>query len=139
MEVSKNLEVLNTGEILKVIATDPEFFFDIRVWTKSTENTLMNVEKEHGQIIAYIKKGAPESHVGNYGVLPTGENIIGFSGELDKNIASFIIANGSVTMGRKVTMFFTFWGRNILRKSNHVRVKKTFLERMFGRIMPRGA
>jgi CoA-disulfide reductase len=139
MSVSKNIESLNTGEILKVTATDPGFYSDVKVWAKSTENTLMGVEKEAGTIIAYIKKGVPESHVGNYGNLPKNKNIIVFSGDLDKAIASFIIANGSVAMGRKVTMFFTFWGLNILRKPKRVRVKKTFLERLFGKMMPRGA
>ena len=61
-----------------------------------------------------------------------------FSGDLDKAIASFIIATGSAAMGNKVTMFFTFWGLNILRKDQHVPAKKTFLEKMFGKMMPRG-
>lgn len=61
-----------------------------------------------------------------------------FSGDLDKAIASFIIATGSAAMGSEVTMFFTFWGLNVLRKSEKVPVKKTFLENMFGRMMPRG-
>ena len=61
-----------------------------------------------------------------------------FSGDLDKAIASFIIATGSAAMGNKVTMFFTFWGLNILRKEQVVPVKKTFLENMFGKMMPRG-
>ena len=41
-------------------------------------------------------------------------------------------------MGRKVTIFFTFWGLNILRRPERVRVKKTLVEGMFGRMMPRG-
>ncbi|MGZ6503111.1 MAG: DsrE/DsrF/DrsH-like family protein [Tumebacillaceae bacterium] len=61
-----------------------------------------------------------------------------FSGDLDKAIASFIIATGSAAMGSEVTMFFTFWGLNILRKAERVPAKKTFMEKMFGRMMPRG-
>ena len=41
-------------------------------------------------------------------------------------------------MGRKVTMFFTFWGLNLLRKPKKQKVKKSFMERMFGIMMPRG-
>jgi len=41
-------------------------------------------------------------------------------------------------MGRKVTMFYTFWGLNALRRSNKVHVKKTLIEKMFGAMMPRG-
>ena len=62
-----------------------------------------------------------------------------FSGDLDKAIASFIIANGAASMGKKVTMFFTFWGINILRKNENVSVKKSFIEGMFGKMMPRGS
>ncbi len=72
---------------------------------------------------------------------PTGnnKNIIVFSGDLDKAIASFIIANASAAMGRKVSMFFTFWGLNILRKSEKVKTKKDIISRMFGFMMPRGS
>ncbi|MDA5110910.1 DsrE/DsrF/DrsH-like family protein [Brevibacillus thermoruber] len=64
--------------------------------------------------------------------------LIVFDGDLDKAIASFIIANGAAAMGKKVTMFFTFWGLNILRKDQVVPVKKGFLEKMFAWMMPRG-
>lgn len=62
-----------------------------------------------------------------------------FSGDLDKAIASFIIANGAASMGKKVTMFFTFWGLNILRKHEKVSVQKGFMDKMFGFMMPRGS
>ena len=68
-----------------------------------------------------------------------GKNIIVFSGDLDKAIASFIIANASASMGRKVSMFFTFWGLNVLRKPEKVSVKKDFISTMFGKMMPRGS
>lgn len=67
------------------------------------------------------------------------KTIIMFSGELDKAMAGFIIANGAAAMGDDVTMFFTFWGLNILRKPEKIPVKKGFLEAMFGWMMPRGA
>ena len=62
-----------------------------------------------------------------------------FSGELDKALAALIIANGAASMGRKVTLFFTFWGLNILRKNERVHVKKSPIEKMFGIMMPRGS
>ena len=67
------------------------------------------------------------------------KTIIVFSGDLDKALASFIIANGAAAMGNEVAMFFTFWGLNILRKPGKIRTKKGFLEAMFGWMMPRGA
>ncbi|TMW72996.1 DsrE/DsrF/DrsH-like family protein [Alteribacter natronophilus] len=65
--------------------------------------------------------------------------MIVFDGDLDKAMASFIIATGAAAMGKQVTMFFTFWGLNVLRKDEAVNVKnKNFLEKMFGKMMPRG-
>ncbi len=65
--------------------------------------------------------------------------IVLFSGDLDKAIAAFIIANGAAAYDHDVTIFFTFWGLNTLRKEELVPVKKGFLEKMFGGMMPRGA
>lgn len=65
--------------------------------------------------------------------------IVLFSGDLDKAIAAFIIANGAAAYDHEVTIFFTFWGLNILRKDEVVKVKKGWLEKAFGWMMPRGA
>jgi peroxiredoxin family protein len=67
------------------------------------------------------------------------KTIIVFSNDLDKVMASFIITNGALAMGDEVTLFFTFWGLNVLRKEEYIPVKKGFLEMMFGWMMPRGA
>lgn len=67
------------------------------------------------------------------------KTIIMFSGELDKAMAGLIIANGAAAMGDDVTIFFTFWGLNVLRKAQKIKVKKQFMEKMFGFMMPRGA
>ena len=69
----------------------------------------------------------------------TDKTLVVFSDAFDKAMAAFIIANGASAMGGKVTMFFTFWGLNLLRRSQAVSVRKTFIERMFGWMMPRGA
>ncbi|WP_338556363.1 DsrE/DsrF/DrsH-like family protein [Paenibacillus sp. KS-LC4] len=65
--------------------------------------------------------------------------IVLFSGELDKAIAAFIIANGAAAYDHEVTIFFTFWGLNTLRKDQPITLKKSILEKMFGKMMPRGA
>lgn len=64
--------------------------------------------------------------------------IVLFSGELDKAIAAFIIANGAAAYEHEVTIFFTFWGLNMLRKDELVRTNKGLLEKAFGWMMPRG-
>jgi len=67
------------------------------------------------------------------------KTMIMFSGDLDKAMAGLIIANGAAAMGDEVTIFFTFWGLNVLRKAQAIKVKKTFMEKIFGWMMPRGA
>jgi peroxiredoxin family protein len=67
------------------------------------------------------------------------KTIILFSGEFDKVMAAFVIANGAAAMDDEVTMFFTFWGLNALRKDAQVPTSgKTTLQKMFGAMMPRG-
>ncbi len=65
--------------------------------------------------------------------------IVLFSGDYDKAMAAYIIANGAAAYDHEVTIFHTFWGLNTLRKEEMVPVKKGFLEKMFGKMMPRGA
>ncbi|WP_394235882.1 DsrE/DsrF/DrsH-like family protein [Niallia oryzisoli] len=65
--------------------------------------------------------------------------IILFSGEYDKAMAAYIIANGAAAYDHEVTIFHTFWGLNALRRDENIQVKKGFMEKMFGKMMPRGA
>jgi len=64
--------------------------------------------------------------------------IVLFSGDYDKAMAAYIIANGAAAYDHEVTIFHTFWGLNALRKDEYVKVKKTFIEKVFGKMMPRG-
>jgi peroxiredoxin family protein len=70
----------------------------------------------------------------------SGLSMVVFSGDLDKVLAAMIIANGAAAMDLPVSIFFTFWGLNVLRREGpvHVASKKTMVEGMFGRMMPRG-
>ncbi len=142
MQVKASMADLREGEILKVTASDPGFYEDIKAWCKRTNNELVNIEKSGGTIHAFIKKNLGENQVNQCEQnLPVKDNktLVVFSGDLDKAIASFIIANGAASMGKKVTMFFTFWGLNILRKPEKVSVQKGFMDKMFGSMMPRGS
>lgn len=65
--------------------------------------------------------------------------IVLFSGEYDKAMAAYIIANGAAAYGHEVTIFHTFWGLNALRKDEAIQVKKGFMEKVFGKMMPRGS
>jgi NADPH-dependent 2,4-dienoyl-CoA reductase/sulfur reductase-like enzyme/peroxiredoxin family protein/TusA-related sulfurtransferase/rhodanese-related sulfurtransferase len=132
------------GEVLEITSTDPAFGSDIYAWAGRTGNTVLSVAKDKGIVRVELKKGVEESAEPESKKVLTGsedhdKTIVVFSGDLDKAIASFIIANGAAAMGRKVTMFFTFWGLNVLRRPEKVSVAKSFIEKMFGWMMPRGA
>lgn len=141
MQVKSCTDEMKEGQTLKVSASDQGFYEDIKAWCKRTNNELLNLQNEGGIITAYIKKGIVIDNEANIAPITAKDNktIVVFSGDLDKAIASFIIANGAATMGKKVTMFFTFWGLNILRKHEGVSVKKGVMDRMFGMMMPRGS
>lgn len=143
MKVFKTIHEINDGEIIKISATDIGFAKDIESWCNRTKNTLVKIEKNNKEVLAYIQKGTsfptlgPTS--GSAAPVNNGKTLIVFSGDLDKVLAAFIIATGGASMGRKVTMFFTFWGLNALRKAEKVKVKKPFMDAMFGAMMPKGA
>ena len=141
MKVFDTMKTLNDNDIMEVKATDPAFQEDIKTWCKSTGNELLEVKFENKAFIAKIKKGVKEDNSMTMQYKNrNNKSMIVFSNDLDKAIASFIIANGAASMGRKVTMFFTFWGLNILRKpKNSGIVKKDFISRMFGVMMPKGS
>jgi len=141
MKVHETISGMNENEMLKVSATDMGFAADIDSWCRRTGNTLVKTERQNKENIVYIKKGTENMSQKENQIIetPQGKTIIVFSGDLDKVLASFIIANGAASMGRPVTMFFTFWGLNALRKSNGPSVKKPFMDRMFGAMMPKGS
>ena len=157
MKVNETLKKMPEGSRLQVSATDMGFARDIDAWCRRTGNTLLSTERQGGENIVTIQKGTAPSSAVDAASCPShnrddlsaaswpshdrddqGKTIIVFDGDLDKVLASFIIANGAAAMGRPVTMFFTFWGLNALRKPEKVHVKKPFIEKMFGFMMPRG-
>ena len=142
MEVFKAVSGMKEGELLQVTASDPGFAKDVGSWCRRTGNTLVTNEQRGGEYIATIRKGAEKAVSQSEAAAdaaPKGKTIIVFDGDMDKVLASFVIANGALAMGRPVTMFFTFWGLTALRRSSKVKVKKSFMEKMFGFMLPRGA
>ncbi len=138
IKTKQAMDGLSEGDVLIIKATDPGFKKDIGVWAEKTGNSMISVDSKGGLIEAQILKGKEQAH--NRPALEKDrQTIVGFSGDMDKAIATLIIANGALAMGKEVSIFYTFWGLNILRKSNKVKVKKTFIDRLFGAMMPRGA
>ncbi|MHC6178875.1 CoA-disulfide reductase [Clostridium sp. JNZ X4-2] len=141
MQVKAYMDDLTEGQILKATASDPGFYEDIKAWCQRTNNELVDLNRDKSTVTAFIKKNSTkvENHIQNTSSIRDNKTLVVFSGDLDKAIASFIIANGALSMGKKVTMFFTFWGLNILRKHEKVPAKKGFMDSMFGFMMPRGS
>lgn len=137
MKVNETLNEMENDEILKVSASDMGFLKDVASWCDKTGNTLLKSERVAQENIAYIKKGTASTV--KKSEVKEGKTLVVFSGDLDKVLASFIIANGAAAMNRPVTMFFTFWGLNALRKSEHVKVKKPLIDKLFCLMMPRGS
>lgn len=65
-------------------------------------------------------------------------SMIVFSGDLDKHLASMIIATGAAAMGMEVVLFYTFWGTAALRDPKKRAKGKNLIEKMFGLMLPRG-
>jgi len=140
MKLYNKSKEVNEGDIITVKATDFGFANDVKAWSDRTGNKLISVEQEGSIITAKIQKGLGQKEAAQAVTATTmDKTMVIFSGDLDKALAGFIIANGAASMGHKVTMFFTFWGLNILRKDNPPEVKKNLVEKMFGFMMPRGA
>ena len=141
MEVFKSVSNMQNGEILEVTASDPGFAKDVVSWCRRTGNPLLSNEVRNGEYVAVIQRGTntPAKTLQQPSSVDKGKTIIVFDGDMDKVLASFVIANGALAMGRPVTMFFTFWGLTALRRENKVKVKKNFMEKMFGAMLPRGS
>ena len=139
LKLYNKVKEVNPGDVITVQATDFGFTSDVAAWSDRTGNRLLSIDSADGVITAKIQKGAEKTDVKTTGPMTQDKTMVVFSGDLDKAIAAFIIANGAASMGHKVTMFFTFWGLNILRKDNAPKVKKNLIEKMFGFMMPRGA
>ena len=139
LQVAQALENLEDGQVLEVKATDQGFYRDMPMWCARTGNTLLCIDKEEKTIVAKLRKGSDEiEEEKTITEIPHNKTMVVFSGDLDKAIASLIIANGAASMGRKVTMFYTFWGLNILRRHEKVQIQKPFIQKAFSSMMPRG-
>lgn len=142
LKVYETVKTMQEGQQLEIEATDFGFAADIKQWCLTTRNTLQSVDVSEGKVKALVRKGLSKQEDINttaaVSEVKEGTTMVVFSGDLDKTIASFIIASGAAAMGKQVTMFFTFWGLNVLRQGKGTPVKKKGLDKMFGMMMPQG-
>ncbi|MBI9103472.1 MAG: FAD-dependent oxidoreductase [Spirochaetales bacterium] len=138
LKLKTEMDKLKPGDQLMEIATDPGFAKDVYSWANMTGNKVISVEQSAGKVTALLQKGrvekAPVSAVPSKGT-----TLVVFSDDMDKALASFVIANGAAASGKEVTMFFTFWGLNIVKKHHKPAVKKDFMGRMFGMMMAKSS
>ena len=146
LQVKNKMDRMAEGQVLRVLATDPGFEADIRSWAEMSGNHFFQTARRpDGRIEALLGKGRTGGLSAEAGAPPVpaaaqeGTTMVVFNGDLDRAIATFIIANGAAASGKKVTLFFTFWGLNIIRKPEHVPAAKSFMDRMFGFMLPRGS
>jgi peroxiredoxin family protein/rhodanese-related sulfurtransferase/TusA-related sulfurtransferase len=144
LKVKENIDRMNEGQLLTIQASDFGFSTDIENWCKNTGNTLIENKIEGNKVLATIQKGNSECNSlpdfkKTEGVLQEtkdGTTMVLFSGDLDKALASMIIASGAAAYGKEVTVFCTFWGLTLLKKN---KIKKSGIAKLFDMMLPSSA
>ena len=138
MQVKKAMDTLAPGEQVEIVATDAGFARDASAWCDTTGNRLIGSHEEKGRYTVTIEKGDPAAVCPSSAgaIAGRGKTLILFSDDLDKALAIFVLANGAAATGQKVTVFFTFWGLNVLKKVQKPKVKKDIFGKMFGMMLP---
>lgn len=137
LKLKKTIETIKAGERIEISATDSGFPRDAEAWCHTTGNIFIDKHSENGIHHVVIEKsntGARETD--NVNKEEKGKTLILFSDDLDKAIATFVLANGAAATGKKVSIFFTFWGLNAIKKTKKPKVKKDVFGKMFGWALP---
>ncbi|WP_455590557.1 FAD-dependent oxidoreductase [Bacteroides sp.] len=136
LKMKKTMDTLVPGERVEIVSTDPGFSRDAAAWCNSTGNSLVSKESDGGKSVVVIEKGEPKSCSMVTSCDGKGKTFIMFSDDLDKALATFVLANGAAATGQKVTIFFTFWGLNVIKKLHKPKVEKDIFGKMFGMMLP---
>ena len=136
LKMKKTMDGLASGERVEITATDPGFPRDAAAWCSSTGNQLISKEASGGKSVVIIEKGEPKACNIVTSCEDKGKTFIMFSDDLDKALATFVLANGAAATGQKVTIFFTFWGLNVIKKLHKPKTEKDIFGKMFGMMLP---
>ena len=137
LKLKQAMDVLAVGQQLEVRATDAGFPRDAEAWCRTTGHKFLGKRAEGGIQIVEIEKAAPQVvEATRPQTSEQGKTLILFSDDLDKTLATFVLANGAAATGKKVSIFFTFWGLNAIKKVRKPKVKKDIFGRMFGWMLP---
>lgn len=136
MQLKKSYDQINNGDRLEIKVTDQAFGEDLSGWCRMVGAKLISINNSGGVVTACIEKVEKAQTCEMVANAKDNKTLIVFSDDLDKALASFVIANGALASGKKVSIFFTFWGLNVIKKINKPTVKKDFLGKMFGMMLP---
>ena len=136
MKLKKAMDSATVGDRVEVQATDAGFPRDAGAWCKSTGNKIVEMNADGGYHTVVVEKAS--SHRREVQTLTDSKNktLIMFSDDLDRALATFVLANGAAATGHKVSVFFTFWGLNVIKRERKPAVKKDIFGRMFSWMMP---
>ena len=136
MKIKQAIDSIGEGERIEMVATDAGFSRDAQAWCNTTGNILISNSEEKGKYTVVIEKGSPQACRTATSCDGKAKTLIMFSDDLDKALATFVLANGAAATGQKVSIFFTFWGLNVIKKVAKPKVKKDIFGRMFGMMLP---
>ncbi len=137
LKLKKEMEKLLLGQRLEITATDAGFSRDAESWCRMTGNRIVEVSSHAGKYKVVVEKATScAAEAVRQEPEGKGKTFILFSDDLDKTLATFVLANGAAATGQKVTVFFTFWGLNAIKKVAKPSVKKDAFGKMFGWMMP---
>lgn len=139
MKLKQAVEDSAVGERILIEATDPGFARDAQAWCESTGNNFISHETAKGINTITVEKGNSGIVARQTSDKGKGKSFILFSDDLDKALATFVLANGAAATGEKTTIFFTFWGLNAIKKDQKPKTKKDVFGRMFDRMLPSGS
>ncbi|WP_373817726.1 DsrE/DsrF/DrsH-like family protein, partial [Porphyromonas loveana] len=140
LKLKQSIDKVPVGEQFRILATDPGFARDAEAWCETTGHKLIAQESQGGKYIVTIEKTACKEEGTCVNETPSrGKTFILFSDDLDKALATFVLANGAAATGEKVTIFFTFWGLNAIKKENPGSVRKDIWGKMFGMMLPKSS
>jgi NADPH-dependent 2,4-dienoyl-CoA reductase/sulfur reductase-like enzyme/peroxiredoxin family protein/rhodanese-related sulfurtransferase/TusA-related sulfurtransferase len=138
MKLQERIAALDPGDEVLAHVSDPGFRLDAPAWAAKNGHTLVELKPEGPGFAALFRKGGQAGASGPAARMKEKKTFVVFSGDLDKVLAAFIIANGAVAMGDEVAMFFTFWGLNALRRAGAPQKEKPAMDRVFAALMPTG-
>ena len=138
MKLQDRIDELNPGDEVLVHVSDPGFRLDAPAWATTNGHELLEIVPEGPGYAATFRKGGPAAAGGAAARIRDKKTLVVFSGDFDRVLAAFILANGSVAMGDEVSMFFTFWGLNALRRKRPPERERSAMDRAFAAMMPSG-